>query len=55
MQLEPDGDGIICSQVFPGWRLDKFALLAGDLARVLEVLQPGLAAPEHQSFVENLS
>jgi hypothetical protein len=55
VQLELDGDGIICSEVFPGWRLDQFALLAGDLARVLEVLQQGLAALEHQSFVENLS
>ncbi|MEG4803606.1 Uma2 family endonuclease [Microcoleus sp. ARI1-B5] len=55
VQLEPNAEGIICSEVFPGLRLDKFALLAGDLARVLEVLQQGLATTEHQSFVENLS
>lgn len=54
VQLEPNAEGIICSEVFPGLRLDKFALLGGDLARVLEVLQQGLAAVEHQSFVESL-
>jgi hypothetical protein len=35
--------------------LDKAALLAGDLAKVLAVLQLGLATPEHQVFGENLS
>ncbi len=55
VQLEPNAEGIICSEVFPGLRLDKFALLAGDLARVLEVLQQGLTTQEHQSFVESLA
>lgn len=54
VQLEPNAEGIICSEVFPGLRLDKFALLAGDLARVLEILQQGLTAVEHQSFLESL-
>lgn len=53
-QLEPNEDGIICSQVFPGLWLDKAALLAGDLAKVLAVLQQGLSTPEHQNFVDNL-
>ncbi len=54
VRIEPNAEGIICSEVFPGLRLDKFALLGGDLARVLEVLQQGLTAPEHQSFLESL-
>jgi len=54
VRLEPNAEGIICSEVFPGLRLDKFALLGGDLARVLEVLQQGLATAEHQSFLESL-
>jgi Uma2 family endonuclease len=55
IKLEPNNEGIICSQIFPGLWLDKVALLAGDLAKVLAVLQSGLDTPEHQSFVEKLS
>lgn len=55
VQLEPNADGVFCSQVFPGLWLDKSALLEGNLAKVLEVLQQGLASAEHQSFVEKLS
>lgn len=32
---EPDADGLIASEVFPGLRLDVLAMLAGDRARVL--------------------
>src|SRR5205085_342524 len=38
--------GIYRSAVFPGLWLDATALLAGDLARVLVVLQQGIASPE---------
>jgi Uma2 family endonuclease len=55
VQLESNAEGVICSEVFPGLWLDKFALLSGDLAKVLEVLQQGLTAAEHQGFVESLS
>ena len=53
--FEPNADGVICSEIFPGLWLNRDALLAGDLAKVLAVLQLGLATPEHQSFVEKLS
>jgi Uma2 family endonuclease len=53
-QLVPNAAGVICSQIFPGLWLDKSALLAGNLAKVLAVLQQGLASAEHQSFVEKL-
>ncbi|GCL35257.1 hypothetical protein SR1949_03490 [Sphaerospermopsis reniformis] len=53
-RLEANADGVFCSQVFPGLWLDKSALLAGNLAKVLEILQQGLASPEHQIFVEHL-
>jgi len=39
IKLAENADGIICSQVFPGLCLDKSALLAGNLAKVLAVLQ----------------
>lgn len=53
--LEPDADGIIRSQVFPGLNLDVAALLEGDLAQVLAELQKGLESPEHVAFVERLA
>ncbi len=52
--LEPDEKGVLRSRVFPGLWLDPQALLKGDLARVLQVLQKGLASPEHAHFVERL-
>jgi len=55
INLELNADGVICSQNFPGLWLDRAALLAGDLAKVLAVLQLGLATPQHQSFVKKLS
>ncbi|MEB3122559.1 MAG: Uma2 family endonuclease [Snowella sp.] len=41
IKLEPNADGVICSQIFSGLCLDKTALLTGDLAKVLKVLQVG--------------
>lgn len=48
-------DGIYRSTVFPGLWLDAAALLAGDLARVLAVLQQGIGTAEHQAFVAELA
>ncbi len=55
IQLEPNTDDIVCSQVFPGLWLAKSALLSGNLAEVLAILNHGLSTSEHQSFVEKLS
>ena len=55
IQQQPDANGVICSQVFPGLWLDKAALLQGNLAKVLEVLQQGLASAEHLVFVQQLA
>jgi len=52
--LAPDGDGILRSQVFPGLWLAVDALLSQQMAQVLEVLQVGLASPEHAAFVAQL-
>ena len=52
--LNPDQDGIIRSRVFPGLWLDVEALLKGDMAKVLAVLQQGLASSEHADFVKRL-
>jgi hypothetical protein len=48
-------DGTYRSAAFPGLWLDAAALLDGDMARVLAVLQQGLDAPEHAAFVARLA
>lgn len=53
-RLPPDSDGLFRSRVFPGLWLDPQAMLGGDLARVLESLQTGIASKEHGQFVERL-
>jgi Uma2 family endonuclease len=44
-------DGILRGTVFPGLWLDPAALIRGDLARVLAVVQQGLSSAEHADFV----
>jgi Uma2 family endonuclease len=53
-QLSPNSEGILKSEQFPGLWLDPAALLAGDMAKVIAVLQQGLATPEHAQFVDKL-
>jgi Uma2 family endonuclease len=52
--LPPSPEGHLRSEVFPGLWLDPAALLRGDLAQVMAVLQQGLATPEHADFVRRL-
>lgn len=52
--LSPDAEGIVRSEAFPGLWLDPQALVEGEMPRVLEVLQRGIACDEHQQFVESL-
>jgi Uma2 family endonuclease len=53
-RLEPDASGVHRSRTFPGLWLDSAALLRGDLARVLAVLDEGIRTPEHAAFVDRL-
>lgn len=53
--LQPDAAGVVCSEIFPGLWLAVPALLEGNLAEVLAVLQQGLTTPEHAAFVEQLN
>jgi Uma2 family endonuclease len=53
--LPPVTDGILRSEVFPGLWLDPAALLRLDAARIREILQRGLATPEHAAFVARLA
>lgn len=54
VSLPPDENGSIESRVFPGLRLDVPAVLAGDLARVLETVRKSADSPEHAEFVTRL-
>lgn len=54
-ELAADVHGIVRSEVFPGLWFDPAALVSGNGTRVLEVLQQGLAAPEHVAFVQQLA
>ena len=54
-RLAPGLDGILRSEAFPGLWLDPKALLGGDLAGTLAVLDRGLADPSHAAFVARLA
>jgi Uma2 family endonuclease len=47
-------DGLYKSKVFPGLWLDPKAMIAGNLAKVIEVVQKGIASPAHRRFVARL-
>ena len=52
--LELDDRGVLASRVFPGLLLDPKALLAMNKARVLALLQRGLASAAHRNFLTSL-
>ena len=54
-RLQADPSGIFRSETFPGLWLDAPALIRLDLLRVLQVLQQGIASPEHAAFVARLA
>jgi hypothetical protein len=53
--LQPAEDGVGRSRVFPGLWLDVNAMLKGEMAKALSVLQKGLASDEHSEFIKRLS
>jgi hypothetical protein len=53
-RLAPNNLGVYQSQVLPGLWLDPAPLIAGDMLAVLQMLQQGLATPEHAAFVARL-
>lgn len=53
--VEPDENGMIQSQVFPGLWLNVDALLNNEMIAVMNTLQIGLQSSEHQAFVQELS
>ncbi|MEB3229548.1 MAG: Uma2 family endonuclease [Leptolyngbyaceae bacterium] len=51
---QADASGILKSRCFPGLWLAVSDLLSGQMARVLDIQQQGLASPEHREFVASL-
>jgi Uma2 family endonuclease len=54
-RVAADADGLYRSAVFPGLWLDPSALLSGDLRRLRQVVEQGVATPEHAAFVARLA
>jgi Uma2 family endonuclease len=54
-ELQPDADGVYRIRCFPGLWIHGAALLARDSRRLIDVLNQGLAAPEHAAFVRRLA
>jgi Uma2 family endonuclease len=52
--LPPSADGLMRSTIFPGLWLDPAALIGGDAATVMAVVQQGLSSPEHAEFAARL-
>src|SRR5262249_37673663 len=50
-RLPVDTNGLLRSEVFPGLWLDPAALVRGELATVLAIVQQGLGRPEHATVV----
>ena len=53
-RLRHDRDGNYHSRVFPGLWLNPTALIRGNTALVLSVVQQGTASPEHSAFARRL-
>lgn len=53
-RLATGPDGILKSEIFPGLWLDPAAMIEGNLARVLAVLDEGIKSPEHAEFSAKL-
>lgn len=47
-------DGVLRSKAFPGLWIDSKALFRGDLQHMVQVLNDGLASPEHARFIRRL-
>ncbi|HEY9772550.1 MAG TPA: Uma2 family endonuclease [Planktothrix sp.] len=53
-ELQPDSDGIFRSKVFPGFWIHRDALLKSDYKTTMQILESGIASPEHKQFLEKL-
>jgi len=53
-ELQPDESGLLKSERLPGLWLLPDALIEGEIARLLQALQKGIASREHKAFCDAL-
>ena len=53
--VEPDAEGVLRSQVLPGFWFRSDWFWEGRLAELLQLVQEGIGSPEHQEFVGSLA
>ena len=51
----PDAEGVLRSQVLPGFWFRSDWFWEGRLAEMLQLVQEGIASPEHKAFVDSLA
>ena len=54
-ELSGDSEGVVRIRTFPGLWISGPAVLAQDYKAIMDVLNKGLAAPEHAAFVQRLA
>jgi Uma2 family endonuclease len=54
-RIQPDADGILKSEVFPGLWLNVAGMLNDDVQEVWATLREGVADESHRQFVERLA
>ena len=54
VSLEPDRNGVLRSEIFPGLWIDTQALVAEDRLRLRKTAAKGLRSKEHRAFVREL-
>jgi Uma2 family endonuclease len=54
VELEPSGDGVLQSRIFPGLWLNPAGLFAETAQQLTATANQGLASPEHAAFVAKL-
>lgn len=53
--IEPDEDGVLRSQVLLGFRFRADWFWEGRIAESIELLEEGIASPEHREFIGRLT
>ena len=53
--VRPDEDGVLRSQVLPGFWFRADWFWEGRVAELIELVEEGIASPEHREFVERLT
>ena len=53
--VEPDASGVLRSSVLPGFRFRSDWFWQDRLAELIQLVEEGIASPEHREFVDSLA